>query len=578
MRKSLLKNYKAYSLIELSIVLVVISVLVSGALMVSTENLKREQVNDTKARMDRIYSALARHIRVSRSLPCPARLDRIKSSDADYGSSQADGTCAGVSASGNLVWGAVPSQLLGIPYDMSEDAFGSKIIYFVDRRFTAGANLNLSPDFSVNNFSTMGYNQLSTAPQSLWTIQQRVGNSIQTISNSAVFGLISAGPNKNGSYNANSSVQNTPPAGVDADETTNYSPTTAVVFSSSNGGTFDDLVFFKTFRNLMNDFPDFKNLIPCRNSDLSSVTMNNGVSYNSTFFDTTGTTNNAWFDGVTYSKKLGISICPQNPELRFSFKCSEAGRWVPVVSSCQAAIGGCDITTNTNYGQGAFYSGQNRSLTSGETVQIQCRSGFGRIIDGVTKSSNSSSQTCGNSSTDRSNTLIPSLVCSNGALQVINDCTACRDCSNDSDYSSGSNPLASRDHSCNDDYQAYVSEIIEECRSRPGSRSNPSYWFAPYDRSDGDNGFDNRQRTFSVDHQSSVIIAHRHRRRCNCDSDDRTVCVYVNMICRDGINFYQNWWGESADGNSNVDLDYDCRQGSTPVYECGTTSQPRGNC
>ena len=435
MDKNFSKRHRAYSLIELSIVLVVISVLVSGALMVSTENLKREQVSDTKERMNKIYSALARYIMLERSFPCPARISAIKSVDADYGlAATSSGVCTGVIINGDTVWGAVPSQLLGLPFEMSEDAFGSKIIYFVDRRFTSSASLSSNPNFSGNNFSTMANNQLSTSPLTLWTIQQRVGTSLQTITSNAVFGLVSLGPNKNGAFNANSNVKNTPPALIDDDETTNHNPSNIIIASSSNGGTFDDIVFYKTFRNLISDNPDFKNLVPCRNSDLASVAMNNGVSYNSTYFDTSGVTNNAWFDGVTYSKQLGLGICPQNSTLRYSFRCSEGGKWVPIVNSCQSAVGGCTVSANTNYGSGSVYNGPSISLTSGGSVAMECRPGFGRVIDGVTKSSNNSGQTCGNASTDRSNTLIPTVLCASGSIQVINDCSACRGCNASSPF------------------------------------------------------------------------------------------------------------------------------------------------
>lgn len=312
---------RAYSLIELSIVLVIISILITGAMSVSVENLKSNQVEVTRDKMATIYKMIGHHIRVTKSLPCPASLTKVKSVDSDYG------TALDCSASAsNLIWGMVPTASLGLPSEFAEDAFGSKILYFVDKRFTTspGPILTSVPDFSVNNFSTMGWNQLSPSAviSYLWKIKERPASSLQDVTSYAVFGLVSFGQNKLGSYNANSSSQNSATIS-DFDESTNANPTTAFVLSSPTSNSFDDIVFYKTFKDIVADYSYVASLVPCKYSDIPDLA---GLSAGK--YDTT-TKNNAWLDGVTYSKTRGTgNTC------RYSYRCAFGGVWTTINNNC----------------------------------------------------------------------------------------------------------------------------------------------------------------------------------------------------------------------------------------------------
>ena len=412
---------KAYSLIELSIVLVIVSVLVSGAMVVSVDSLKTDQIRITKERIDAVYKRLAYHIKTNRDLPCPALTNKVRSTDSDYGVA---GTCAGVAygvyASGNFIWGALPCATLGLPLDYCEDAFGSKFLYFVDKRFTVAADIGVAPVFDADinnyNFSTMANNQLSSSPATIWTIKENPAGSLQNITTNAVFGIVSAGANKFGAYNSNSSTAIST-AGSDSDELMNQNATSGsgyFVSSSPASNSFDDLVFYKAMKDIIADYPDLMYLVPCNNTNSQYINGSN--------------TGDTWYDGIVYSKK---AVCSSpNQDLRFSKKCGTNGNFIIQNESCAVTGNGtCSLTNSQSIGTGAQYTGTTQSYPNGSIVPLSCKTNFGRTIIGGSRTSDNTAQTCNLTPTDRSTTDLPQAVCSNGALYVINDCTACRSCS-----------------------------------------------------------------------------------------------------------------------------------------------------
>lgn len=412
---------KAYSLIELSIVLVIVSVLVSGAMVVSVDSLKTDQIRIAKERIDAVYKRLAYHIKTNRRLPCPALINKVRSADSDYGVA---GTCASVSygvySSGNFIWGALPCATLGLPLDYCEDAFGNKFIYFVDKRFTVAADTGVAPVFDADinnyNFSTMANNQLSSSPATIWTIKENPAGSLQNITSNAVFGIVSAGANKFGAYNSNSSTANSI-AGSDSDELNNHNTTSVAgyfVSSSPASNSFDDLVFYKAMKDIIADYPDLMYLVPCNNTNSQYINGSN--------------TGNTWYDGIVYSKK---AVCSSpNQDFRFSKKCGTNGNFIIQNESCAVTGNGtCSLTNNQGVGTGAQYTGATQTYPNGSIVPLSCKTNFGRKIIGGSRTSDNTAQTCNLTPTDRSTTDLPQAVCSNGVLYVINDCTSCRSCS-----------------------------------------------------------------------------------------------------------------------------------------------------
>jgi prepilin-type N-terminal cleavage/methylation domain-containing protein len=250
---------KGYTIIELSIVILLISILISGALTVVGGSANNKKITITKTRIDEIYKALGGFLLSNGRLPCPASIIAIKSTDATYGTEgTAAGNCTaggGVYASGtsNLVYGLVPVKTLGLPNEYGEDAFGSKIAYIVEKNFT--------------NSSTFK-NALET---STMTLTEFMGGVSQEITKDSIFALVSYGANKSGAFNANGTIQNSRSSNsseMDNDLGTSNVFDKNLVFNAPDSDVFDDIVFYKTRNSLVSDF-DALSLVNCLAGTLS---------------------------------------------------------------------------------------------------------------------------------------------------------------------------------------------------------------------------------------------------------------------------------------------------------------------
>ncbi len=258
------KNPKktAFSLIELSIVVLIIAILITGSLSSSITAINNAKIKSTRERMDEIYKALGSYLLINGKLPCPASILELKSSSSTYGTSIGTaGTCSGsgiytstTSGATNLVYGMVPVRTLGLSNDLAEDGFEDKIAYIVDKNFTG------------TNFGT------STSTETM-TINEIPGSVTKTITTDAIFALVSYGINKSGAFPINSATQIT--RSSDASEMTNDLDSTAsplfdkiLITDAKSSDVFDDVVFYKTRNNLLLDFGALS-LVPCQSGALS---------------------------------------------------------------------------------------------------------------------------------------------------------------------------------------------------------------------------------------------------------------------------------------------------------------------
>jgi len=270
------KNHKkAFSLIELSVVLVVISIIIAGALSASTVSINNAKTKITNDRIKVIYRALGNYILTNYKLPCPAALNITKDA-IGYGNSVGlGGTCFGSGVyksniQNSLVYGMIPVSTLGLPKDLAEDGFGNKLIYVVNGNYTWA-------DYLANNIEWYFFSSfLESDISNIRILQVSTGNVID----GNAFAIISLGKNK---YGAFGSAERTQSATTSSDiyEQQNYlrnvnsSSNSAdfgivagnvnkVVITSENSGSdvFDDIVFFKTRSQMLMDFKGMF-MIPC---------------------------------------------------------------------------------------------------------------------------------------------------------------------------------------------------------------------------------------------------------------------------------------------------------------------------
>lgn len=284
MRKKLPQgNFKkAFSLLELSIVILIISILIVGSMTASVTAITNAKYKLTRDRMSEVYKAIGNYLLTNKALPCPASIIRLKASDATYGVAGTAGTCTDISgvyanAGGTVVYGTIPVQTLGLNADMAEDGFGTKFTYVVAKAFT---------DPSVTTSDLVGFGRAT--PTGIISVKESLNgvSTWQTNTNDAILVIISHGNNQFGGFNNNSSSQNS--GSTDVAEQYNYGTSFAgtsvtlaanFVTSAVNSDVFDDVLFYKTRNNMLLDF-NTMSLVVCRATTTTDATCNNGSACN----------------------------------------------------------------------------------------------------------------------------------------------------------------------------------------------------------------------------------------------------------------------------------------------------------
>ncbi|MFM7621083.1 MAG: type II secretion system protein [Alphaproteobacteria bacterium] len=343
----------AFSLIELSILLMFLAVVISGILSTATASIVNRNTKITNDNFLQIYQALGAFLLSNKRLPCPASIIQNRLNDATYGTEVANCSGSGVyqsNSSSNIVYGMVPFKALGLSEQIAIDGYKSKIAYVVDKRFTVASEVQA-------NFANVTF---STAPSTnTIIIRDKLISSDKTLTNDAILVLITYGANKFSAFDPDNSTQNTRSTDISEldNDITNFingSPSSATfdnIFlnSASFSLIFDDDLFYKTKQNLIDDFKA-QGLIACFNSG--------------SFF----ANRNGYFDEVLYATRG--CWAPENRK-RLTTKCLADGSWIQY-SQCTfctiATVSGVN-SINVNIGSGTLTC--NQPGRSG-TVSYQC--------------------------------------------------------------------------------------------------------------------------------------------------------------------------------------------------------------
>ncbi len=354
------KKPKAFSLIELSIVITIIAILVVGAVSVSIFNDTKEKIKLTQERMNEIYKALGIYAAKNGKLPCPASM-KVESSDASYGfAADCSYTCTSTSfpssslgiwcssAATNIWYGMIPVSTLDLPISYATDAFGTRFSYFVLRGYTN------TTDFASENTSTFingsaNYSYDSGDSEGVGAARIRVYENLnginRRITDNAAFVIVSHGPNKFGGWNdtattqnAESSVSNFERANYITPSTTDATNIGMATFYSSyitakhdTSKVFDDIVLYKTIDQLVLDF-NILYLVPCDKPDGSGNSLYPLNKLN--IYDQYGSSTSSWPSGNTAPKYGAIynstSTCssPYNKWVTYpNRRCGAFGIW-----------------------------------------------------------------------------------------------------------------------------------------------------------------------------------------------------------------------------------------------------------
>lgn len=267
---------KAYSLLELAIVILIISLIATGALSMISIKYEKDKVKITRDKISVIYNALGAYLLKNQALPCPAPINLARTISVNYGKingiqgdCQASGVYLNEVGTQNLIYGTIPTQDLNLSADFTLDGYGNKFTYIVAQPLT-------NTDFST--FPNVGFGR-SDATGHI-TITQKISSISQEITQDASFLIISYGQNGSGAFIENSPTANS--ASSDSDEQSNYASSydngansatfdKNFILASSDSDIFDDILFYKTRDQMAIDFNAF-NLFYCMDSVVDNGT------------------------------------------------------------------------------------------------------------------------------------------------------------------------------------------------------------------------------------------------------------------------------------------------------------------
>jgi prepilin-type N-terminal cleavage/methylation domain-containing protein len=133
-------NQHGFTLVEISIVLVIIALLMTTAIAVANSQIAQSRITATRTKAEAIKSSLITYIARNKRLPCPA-VPTLEIDDVGYGVEAATtGTCVNVPESGagaaRVVVGIVPWVTLGLTDEATLDGFYNRYTYAVSSAAT----------------------------------------------------------------------------------------------------------------------------------------------------------------------------------------------------------------------------------------------------------------------------------------------------------------------------------------------------------------------------------------------------------------------------------------------------------
>jgi prepilin-type N-terminal cleavage/methylation domain-containing protein len=154
-----------FSLIEMSVVLLIISIVTAGGLTVGKSLVMRSEYKVTDQKLDELKESLAFFYSLHGRLPCPASRT-LKRGDSDFGREVQDGACKDYttavdgaerietsSGSGVFMWvGSLPTRDMILQDPMMKDEFNNRILYAVMEGLTSSADFDsASGEIIVND-------------------------------------------------------------------------------------------------------------------------------------------------------------------------------------------------------------------------------------------------------------------------------------------------------------------------------------------------------------------------------------------------------------------------------------------
>jgi prepilin-type N-terminal cleavage/methylation domain-containing protein len=266
-------NQTGFTLIELSIVLIIISLILGAVLGLGNAQIQASKINSTKQKQQAIKLALTNFISRNNRLPCPSIATLAKGA-VGYGIEAADkGICTGTNINGLVATGIVPFSSLGITGENASDGFYNRITYQVA---LAATNTNGQTIVGLKGASSTH----SAAPILLRSPPNGNQSNDCNPDNypynpcSAVVVLVSHGLNGNGSYSEDGVLKALPTGADELENADNDSAFVVKEYSDNNNNSFDDIVLPITSFDLLSPLANngsIKDVRASINDDVTSI-------------------------------------------------------------------------------------------------------------------------------------------------------------------------------------------------------------------------------------------------------------------------------------------------------------------
>lgn len=248
-KRNMSKN--GFSLLELSIVMIIISLIAGTIFTIVPIQQSRKIHEDFETKLDTIQTAIDTFVKQNGRLPCPAARNAALNSatfgvETSCAAATATGTVeiAGVAANENLRIGALPTRTLNLPDSYMFDPWNNRIDYV-----TVKSLANTSALFSA----------YATTQTDTIRINDLNGNRINqassvSIPNFVSYAVISHGEDGSGATNLDGSTTRTcPSTGADKENCDNDTVFMDAFYNSAAATFYDDYIRWKTYQSLVRD-------------------------------------------------------------------------------------------------------------------------------------------------------------------------------------------------------------------------------------------------------------------------------------------------------------------------------------
>ncbi len=287
MRIKTFEKANGFTLIELTIVIVVMGVLVSGALAYLTSFELKSQNTSIKQRLDTLKIAIETHIDQFGSLPCPSSLTALPGTQAFSTPTNCEdqtvaiGQCAidgayciqggriketedtAIKKPMRVRVGAIPARAINVPYDLTYDSWKNRIVYAVTEELAAKPGAYYQGEGGIG-------------------IIDESGNSFITPEKTAAYVILSHGIDASGGITLTGGKESRPCPGINTLDGENCDYKLNVedavfrvgFFSNQQGqNRYDDLVIYDTKNNVysQNTVKQCKDMPVCSEDNIETA-------------------------------------------------------------------------------------------------------------------------------------------------------------------------------------------------------------------------------------------------------------------------------------------------------------------